>query len=168
MDSAEKKLIAFTGAQGTGKTTATFARALHLKHDHPDKRVGILTETASLCPYPINQAATELSQSWIFYTQIHRELDMMQHYDLIVCDRTCVDAIAYTWHQGFEELALSMLAAARCHMHRYRQIIFRTAQKNHGCFTGDGVRSTDPQYRFRIETELKSLYRRLNARVEYV
>jgi len=170
MNKSEKTapLIAFTGTHGTGKTTAVFDTAAKLKKENPTQRIGILSEVAGTCPYPINLDATELSQDWIFHTHIHRELDAMQHYDLIVCDRTCVDCISYTWIAGFHDLALAQLAIAQWHVRYYRRIIFRQMDTMEYWYPDKCRESDDAHFRANMQKQLKSLYKRLGARVEYV
>lgn len=165
-----RKLIGITGAHGTGKTQAALLRAAALKTELPKKRIGIITEVAGECPLPINKDGSEDSQLWMFAEQIRRELEAMRHYDLIVCDRTPADMIAYTWCLGFEAQALAMIKIAGPHMSRhYQQIIFRTCDKNHYCFA-DGIRDTDLTFRSAVESELQSTYRRLLLleRIQYV
>lgn len=158
----QKKLLGISGAHGTGKTYTTLLAAKNLKLAHPDKRIGVLMELAAECPGPINLAATEDSQLWIFTAQITRELEMMPHYDLIVCDRTPADTIAYTWHLGFDSLALTMQRLAADHITRhYGAIVFKSIANNSYC-TADGRRMADNGTRKDIEAELESVYRRLN------
>lgn len=157
----QKKLIGISGAHGTGKTYTTLQLAQFIKAKHPDLRIGVLMELAAECPGPINLASTEDSQLWIFTAQITRELEMMPHYDIIVCDRTPADTIAYTWHLGFDSLALTMQRLAADHIQRhYQLIIFKSIENNPYC-TADGRRMPDNGTRADIETELESVYRRL-------
>ena len=165
-----RKLIGITGAHGTGKTHAALVRAAALKTEHPDKRIGIVTEVAGECPFPINKRGNEDAQLWMFAEQLRRELEAMRHYDLIVCDRTPADSIAYTWVLGYDALALAMTKTAAAHMARhYQQIIFRTCDKNRYCLA-DGIRDTDLAFREAVESELQSTYRRLMLleRIQYV
>lgn len=164
------KLLGISGTHGTGKTLSALVKAQAVKSTFPNKRVGIITEQASECPLPINKDATADSQLWIFTSQIRRELEMMQHYDLIVCDRTPIDIVAYTWTVGHHAMALGMMNIARLHMHHYQHILFRTADKNPFHFK-DGLRDLDKKFRLDIEMEMRSLYRKLNLppeKIQYV
>lgn len=60
MTGAEQgRIIAFTGTNGTGKTTPAYREATRLCIAQPGKRIGIILETAAAkCPYPINLDAT--------------------------------------------------------------------------------------------------------------
>ncbi len=156
------RIYAFSGTHGTGKTTATFTKAADLKRAHPDKTVGIISETAALCPYGINKNTSRQSQEWIFHTQIKTELDMLVHYDLLVSDRSCVDAIAYTAVAGYDDLALTMLRMAHIHIHYYKEIRFCLAASR-PYHHADGFREhEDKPFRAQVEEELLSLYRRLD------
>ncbi|MFW5957777.1 MAG: AAA family ATPase [Desulfosalsimonas sp.] len=166
----EGRIIAFTGTHGTGKTTAVYREAARLCMKHPGRRIGVVLETASQCPFPINKQGSKLSQQWIFHTHISRELDALQHYDTIVSDRTCVDAIAYTWVLGFHALALAMQNIAAHHLAHYQRIIFRQAKNNPYCHEAPHRETTDAMYRAEVESELECLYNRLGAMelIEYV
>lgn len=162
------KIVAFTGSHGTGKSTAVFQTAAEYKLNHPSQTVGVILEQASLCPYPINRYSTIASQLWIFSSQIQAELNAINHYDIVIADRTCVDAIAYTKEMGFESLASAMLIMAKHHIHNYKRIILRTIENNPFCFD-DGVRdSADIEFRHNIEQNLIELYSKLGVGVEYL
>ena len=157
-----KQLIGISGAHGTGKTQAALHRAQAVKSTFPELRVGVLMEIAAECPFPINRDASEDAQLWIFTAQIAREIEMMKHYDIIVCDRTPADSIAYTWCLGFESLALTMGRLAAPHIRRhYQQIVFRTISRNNYLYK-DGRRDLDPEFRRAVESELRSIYNRMD------
>lgn len=164
------KLIGITGTHGTGKTQAALYMAQRLKIDNPYLRIGLIMETAAECPLPINQAGSADSQTWLFAEQLRRELDALRHYDLIVCDRTPADVIAYTWCLGLEPLALAMTRMSRDHIAaHYQKMYFRTLLNNDWC-VNDGRRDMDLDFRAAVESELTSTYRRLNLteRIQYV
>jgi predicted ATPase len=84
--------IGFIGTHGTGKTVATLQLVCELKKRGFNAEV--VTEAARACPLPINENTTEKSQSWIFGEMLKREQESKA--DIIVCDRTLLDVIAYT------------------------------------------------------------------------
>jgi len=86
--------IAFTGTHGTGKTTLTYDVSAALKKKSYD--VGTVTEIARNCPFPINEDTTEESQLWISLNMINKELEAQQKYKHIICNRSLLDAYAYT------------------------------------------------------------------------
>jgi len=145
------KLIAFSGSQGTGKSTAAINHALHLKYKYPEKSIHPLVDQEAFCPYPINKETTPESQTWIFTNQIQQELSLLSRFDLVVTDRTIVDVMAYTFCAGFESLTMSMLEMAKNYMAIYQEIYFRKIINNEFCYA-DGIRDAKDQV-FRNEIE---------------
>lgn len=93
--------IGVLGTHGTGKTTFAMALAAHLKGADPSKRVGLVSEVARSCPFRLNEGATHDAQAWVFHQQFIREIEAAARNDIIVCDRTVFDALAYSRHRGF-------------------------------------------------------------------
>lgn len=155
----EGKIIAISGAHGTGKTHEVLLRAAALKRACPDMKIGVCQENVMRCPYPINKKTTQTAQQWIFSTQMAEELQMVSQYGLVVSDRSIVDAIAYTAVAGFDRLAGSMLQMAWHHLHNYRQIYFKTIKNNKDYFFSDGVRDAeDRDFQQSVEDMLFELY----------
>jgi predicted ATPase len=162
------KLIAVSGAHGTGKTMTALHVAAELSKAHPEKRIGLMTEIASECPFPINKAADPDAQMWIFTRQIVREIELMASYDLVVCDRSIVDPIAYTAELGFDVLALAMKRLAKEHLGHYKKIIFKTILNNPYWFHNGRREVSDRRFRDNVEAEMKGLYRYFGREVEFV
>jgi len=155
------QLIAFSGSHGTGKTTAAYNHALHLKYAHPDQSVHALVDQEAFCPYPINQQATPESQLWIFTNKINQELSLLKRFDIVVTDRTVIDVIAYTFCQGFDSMAMTMLEVAKDYISIYHQITFRKIINNEYCYA-DGMRDAQDQiFRYQIEELLLNYYEEL-------
>jgi hypothetical protein len=160
---------AFTGTHSTGKTTAV--RALHkeMVFRHPDKRVGIVREVARDCPYPVvslgNSQPDPVSQQWIFHQQAAAELSARARYDIVICDRTICDCIAYTLAGGLLDLAASFLRLARWHVEIYHRVYFRRARFDMPP-EDDGFRNLDNDFRLRVEGCLLEVYHRLGVGVE--
>lgn len=150
--------ISYSGSHGTGKSSCVFKTAAQLKMEHNNKRVGIITEIASESPFKINKETTEESQLWIFTSQIKRELEIINMYDLIVGDRACVDCIGYSLVAGFYTLANAMIKIAKCHIHVYNEIIFKTIANNPYHFK-DGIRSSDTKFRNDVENAILEAYK---------
>lgn len=152
------EIIAFTGAHGTGKTTAAYRLAESYKIKHPDKSVHVLCDQEALCPFPINKQTTPAAQMWIFTNQIRQELCLMSRFDIIISDRTVVDAIAYTGVAGFDSLAQGMFDLTLSYISNYSSITFRTILENDFCCQ-DGIReSKDALFRQKIEGRMIELY----------
>ena len=156
-------MISFTGSQGTGKTTSAMDQATHLKYYHPGKTITTLLQVESLCPFPINEGTTYESQMWIFARQMTQELKLSSRFDLVVSDRTLVDAAAYSLVAGMEGLAMAMLDLAEHHMHLYQKITFKKIKNNPFCFN-DGHRSTDMAFRQKVEDTLLDMFATLEER----
>ena len=163
------KIIAFTGAHGTGKTTAVYGLAERCKRRGDScGNVGIVLETARRCPMPIFSTAcgkpSPETQMWIFGKQLQEEAEACFHYDLVICDRTLVDCIAYTRFLGYYMLAESMEQLAISIMGRYRQIVFRHIYGN-DFLVDDGLRALDREDRERIEKIMLRIYKRMGIQL---
>ncbi len=88
--------LAFIGTHGVGKTTLCFELAASLKR--LDLSVDLVKEVARSCPLPINRETTDAAQDWILHTQVAREIELVDGYDAIVCDRAVIDNYAYMVH----------------------------------------------------------------------
>jgi len=152
------QIFSYTGAHGTGKTTSAFKRAENLKIEHPGKSVYLMCDQAAFCPYPINKKTSPEAQLWIFTNQINKELSFLSRFDLLVTDRTAVDAVAYAYVAGFEQLAGDMLGLLNSHICLYSLIEFKTIKAN-DFFHRDGIReSHDRAFRQRVETAMLEFY----------
>jgi len=153
--------IAFSGTQGTGKTTAMYKLAYEMKMKYPSGIVSIISEVARESPFPINTNSTEDSQWWIFNEQIRRENDYTKRtrpYDsILICDRTVMDAVAYTRYRGFDWE--KMYEQAVVHMKTYDTVYFHCTEVHPYNFP-DTIRSTDDLFRENIESLLLDLYSR--------
>lgn len=151
-------LIAFSGTHGTGKTTSVYNSIVNYKMSNPSKSVIALQELASESPFKINKETNEESQLWIFSNQMSKELEKTTKYNIVVSDRTIVDAIAYTDVAGFHDLANAMKEIAKIYISRYDKITFKTIRNNDYHFA-DGIRDgRDKEYRKSIETSLLKIY----------
>lgn len=159
---------AYTGTHGTGKTTAVYALAARLKREHPGSEVGIVCETARWCPYPVlgreSAWVRDTSQRWIFAAQQRAELDASARYDIVVCDRTICDCIAYTKAGGLEHLARSMMDLAQHHVGIYDHVYLRRMDPARSA-ADDGFRSRDEGLRGKVEACLIEIYHRLGVEV---
>lgn len=161
-------IIAFSGAHGTGKTTSVYAMAAKLKKHGVN--VGIITETARECPFPVMSATCktppEHAQMWIFSRQMQAEIEASERYELVVSDRSCIDCIAYTRAMKYYELAHAMEEMLFLHKQRYLEIRVKTIAENDYC-TDDGFRSLDTENRKRIEDIILRLYSWFEMTVHY-
>lgn len=143
--------IAFSGTHGTGKTTSVYEHAYKLKLKYPNKKIIVLTEVAAECPLPINTDAKYESQLWIFNTQIKREIELSSKYDIVICDRTIVDNLAYSKLNGFHDLYESTLKLAVNYIESYSHIKVKLL-KNNDHLHEDGIRDAK-NIKFREDVE---------------
>ena len=103
--------IGILGTHGAGKTTLALALAARIKAARPDLAVEALAETARACPLPIGEHTTADSQRWIFCRQMSAEIETAARCQVLVCDRTILDNLAYAEAADLD-LAYLFLSAA--------------------------------------------------------
>jgi len=153
--------IAFTGSHGTGKTTSMFNQAHISKIENPNLTVGVFYDNASLAPNGLfNKKSTNESQLWIFTNQMRNEIELSYIYDIIICDRTILDSVAYTGYMGYQRLYDKMFNLAIEHLSSYDMIYFKQIKHNE-YWTKCKYRDIhDAEYRQRVEDILLNLYER--------
>ncbi len=85
--------VAFTGAQGVGKTT--IVEALKTKLTSDGKSVEVLPELIRDCPYPADVESTFNTQLWVSSHTIMRETDISGAADILLVDRPITDIAVY-------------------------------------------------------------------------
>lgn len=159
-------MIAYSGPHGTGKTAAVHDAAGHAQRTDSGS-VWVIQELARECPFPIlgdGMRPTREGQIWIFTSQIKAELEAAQRYDVVICDRSIVDAIAYSSAAGFHGLAAAQLAMARQHVGIYSEVRFRGAD-DFNFLVADGVRDTDPEMQREVCARMLELYTELGIKL---
>lgn len=150
--------VAFTGTHGTGKTSGVFKLAYDLKMLINNKTIHTLMENAKESPYKINKQTSEQSQLWIFSNQMSKEMELQAKYDILICDRTIVDAVSYSKTMNFDNMVSSMKDFCKYYINTYDMILFRHTKNNPYHFS-DGNRDADDNiYRLNMEENLLSLY----------
>lgn len=143
------KKIGIVGTHGTGKTTLAFDLALKYKRENPSLNVKMIAEVARQCPYPINEATTRRSQRWIWAAQMVAELEGMKN-DVLVCDRTLLDNLAYSKKLGFDHILDDFLKISIRWMPTYEKVYWLRPNINFVC-ADDNVRSTDIDFQKQID-----------------
>jgi hypothetical protein len=156
--------IAYTGSHGCGKTTSVYKSAHKKKIEEPNKIINLLTEVARKSPFPINRETTINSQKWIFYTQLKEELEEEESCDILICDRTIIDVLAYSRVSGFEKMITLFYPIAQEHLKTYDEIYFLSL-KNNDYYFPDGIRDNDSSFRLQIEVTLLNLYYELGKNI---
>lgn len=148
--------IAFSGSHGTGKTTNVFKLANELKIDNNFKEIGIIQEIERECPFEILDKHTEKSILWTFSKQIERELFYSNIYDIMICDRTILDHVAYAKTLNIP-IWKNLLELSINHIKSYDIIYFKKIDFNDYYFD-DGVKIFDKEFRSKLERILLELY----------
>ena len=145
------KRIAIIGTHSAGKTSLSYMLAV--RHKIRGESVKIVQECARSCPYPLNEGMTKEACLWIYFEQMKKELEAMQKFDTIICDRSSIDSFIYAIAQNCYDnsdwhMEICYLAACEW-MHSYDEIIY---VKSGGMKPiADGVRSTDIEFQLRVE-----------------
>ena len=80
-------------------------------------------------------------QMWVFHEQIVSEIEATLRNDILICDRTVLDSLAYSLVAGLPEMVDLYLPLAAKWMQTYGQIYF--LRPNGQAIADDGVRYTD-------------------------
>ena len=110
-----------------------------------------MTETARECPWPINEASSRLAQRWLFHKQLTKEFEVPDC-DVIICDRTSIDSLAYADFNGYADIVCECMPIALSWLKTYDEIYYL------GLFDvieDDGVRSTDIEFQSEVAKTLK-------------
>ena len=115
----------------------------------------LVPEVARRCPLPLNQQATRDSQLYIWAGQIKDETEKMYLSKRdIVCGRSLLDSVVYSYDRGYNDLVDFFLPFTRKWMQTYSNLYWcRPAPDTHP--VADGVRSGDWLYQKRIDREFE-------------
>lgn len=153
--------IAYSGTHSTGKTTDVYETGKQYKIWYPTSRIELLTEVARRNPFQLlNKNATEETQTWMFSKQIQEEIELLGYNDILICDRSLVDYVAYTYYL-FPYLADKMFEFLRYHIETYDKIIFKSLDKNRWLYDDGQREGDDEEYRSEIENLMLSLHYKL-------
>lgn len=154
--------IAFTGSHGTGKTTSLYKLLYETKINNPNNSVHGIYEIAATSPFKINLESTESSQLYIFSKQLEAEIFYTNKFDIVICDRTIMDCIAYSEYFGFKEFVNSIMPFCEHYIKTYDEIYFKKCENNNYCHN-DKIRIGDnDSYRIGVENCLLNLYEKMN------
>lgn len=154
------KKIGFTGSHSVGKTTLLYQVAGELQK--LGFNVALVNETARETRYPINDRTTKDAQIDIMALQIHNELDVATRtVDVILTDRTALDAVAYTYLAEEEKrikegTADAMLPLATYFLKSYDLIFY--VKPFDGDFISDRERWCSETAQRKVDRILESLY----------
>ena len=142
-----KRIIAISGAQGTGKSALAYNICAMLKKK--GHNIIVLDELARECPFPINKDADAKTQAWLICQQVAKELELMQRYEYVIVDRSVIDAHCYNEvvHRGEDSIADELLAYIREHIATYYRHTYIPDPNIFNYNFEDGVRDTDETFR---------------------
>jgi nicotinamide riboside kinase len=145
------KKIAIIGTHSAGKSTLSYLLAGKMKM--LGYSVKIIQECARSCPYPINDGMSREACLWIYHEHMKKELEAMQKFDMIICDRACIDSFIYAdakkcFIVGDCDIDLSYAAACQW-MKTYDKVLY--VKPNGMLPAPDGVRSTDIEFQKIVE-----------------
>jgi len=141
--------IGIMGTHGVGKTGFALRMAADIKRDHPGEQVGLVTETARRCPFPVNQDTSVEAQLWIYHVQFAREVELTAQNEILICDRTILDPVVYAEVAGFKQLRAEMLPGAISWMGTYDEIYW--IRPGAEPIAPDRFRDTDPEYQQKVD-----------------
>jgi len=149
--------IAFSGTYGTNKTISALNKARELKLKYPTKTVGTLTNNPINYSLLINKKATVELQLQVFREQLSEETEMANRFDILVCDRSIFDIVAYTWwldsKAGFIVFNLAIKIADT-----YDTIYFKRLKNNNYLFNNELRYTTDIKFREYIDARLEYIF----------
>ena len=155
--------IGFTGAQGTGKTTAAknLLQEMRSKAGERFIKIDLVHEAARSCPLPINKETNCWSQLWIAAEMFQREIEqeIVEKNDIIICDRTLLDAFAYSIRAD-PNFFRTLEPFIESYMGTYDVIFYMPIHK--GWLKKDGVRDVDPKFQKDINDRIYSYLNKWN------
>lgn len=139
--------IGIMGTHGTGKTTLAFELACKYKKANPEMIISILPEIARKCPFLINEGGTIQGQRWIYHKQMTSELEASNS-DILICDRTIIDNLAYSKVLGFEYIVENYLESAVLWLCTYWKLYWLRPGYP---ILADGVRSVSVKFQTEVD-----------------
>jgi hypothetical protein len=92
-------------------------------------------------------------------------METCSKYDIVVCDRTVVDVLAYSKVLGFTDLVDYFHPMCENWIKTYDTIYFNTISHNDYHFQ-DGVRDTDIEFRANVEYHMLDIYQSLEKKFQ--
>lgn len=140
--------IAFSGVQGTGKTS--LIKTISQLLTKYNRSVYVVREIARECPYPINEDSTIRSQRWIWAEHQRSELDATgSRCEIILCDRSIMDNLCYYRrlldYQGLnDDIFDTLVKMSMLWMKTYDEVLFFPI--NEKLLVSDDKRSDDKEF----------------------
>jgi hypothetical protein len=152
----DRKIIGLSATHGVGKTTYAYELCTTLKKNGVSAVV--LDERARECPFPINQIAVGESQAWIITSHIKKELELMHKYDIVVSDRSVIDAYIYGVVLNLEGCFNYLDKYCIEHIKHYYKKLYVLDPNYFNHCVDDGIRDMDPVFRMSVHKALIDIY----------
>ena len=160
-----KKIIAFSGTHGSGKSTCAYQLTTKMKLK--GYNVILLDELARKCPFPINKDADERTQIWIMLKQALEEIELVDGVDYLIVDRGIYDGYFYDRVVNDNmTLCDHFLGYASVHASQYYKKIYVTDKDSFNFQIADGVRDMEKKFRDDVFEMVLSCYDRWNIHRE--
>ena len=159
--------IAVSGAHSTGKTT--FLNGLKKSIQSLGFQCSMVSDLASRCPLPILREHTIESTLWIVSTGIAEEIEAAYKANIVLVDRSLLDAWAYLMAIFSEppEAKLSpkfkTLESTICNWLPTYTIIYQTQIDTTLPIQDNKGRDLDPDYRIKIERQMNLAFQNFNV-----
>lgn len=121
----------------------------------------MIPEVARFCPHPLD--GTLVSELWMLNKQIELELQTALFHDVLICDRSVYDMVAYANVQAKnpdEKELIRLIAKAWGNFRPYTAIFYLSPLT----LEDDGVRTTDPNFQKAVDIELKTILAELELK----
>lgn len=157
-----KKIIAFSGTHGCGKTTMAYQLCTKMKM--AGHNVVVLDELARRCPFKINQDASFETQIWLVCKQITEELELTNKYDYVIVDRSVYDSICYDQVVNKDTtLCEHLLSYVWTHVANLYKSIYVPDLNSFNYQIEDGTRDMDSEFRTKVYDTITRTYERNNV-----
>jgi len=140
--------IGIMGTHGVGKTTKVNELASIFSDIAPED-TGVLSEVVRRCPFPVNENASINAQRWIFFKQFTEEIELQAAHEILICDRTVLDSLAYAQYAGFQDFVSEAMYLAVDWLKTYDIIYWLRPSGRR--IEDDGFRSTSENYQQGID-----------------
>lgn len=155
----DKKIIAFSGTHGCGKTTLAYQLCTKMKM--AGYNVIVLDELARRCPFNINKEASFETQIWLICKQITEELELTNNYECVIVDRSVYDSLCYDRVVNKDTtLCGHLFNYAWAHVANFYKNIYVPNLNSFSYQIVDGTRDMDPQFRQEVYDTIIKVYER--------
>lgn len=145
--------IAFIGAHGTGKSSAAAHLASLIKLNNRALSVVLIDENArEISRLAGDTMNTPEFQRLAFVDHLTKEFTKEMMYDVVLCDRSCLDTLVYGLVYKVK-LPGEYFSLALNHLNTFKHIFFIRPDKENAYMVDDGFRQLCPDTQMEIDKE---------------